>query len=580
VPEQVTAGEEAVQLDRLEPAPGLQRSQPPRPRHVHGARPAVSGRERQWAATAVCTLTAVLLFAAYYRLSLTVPVNSDGAANIFQVTDLLHGSTVLHGWWLSDASFYTTEMPQYVGIEAILGPGPAVIHVAAAMTYTLTVVLAAILAKGKATGREAAIRMLIAAGIMLAPQPGDGVFVLDLSLGHIGTAVPLLLAWLVIDRAGARRWVPPAVGILLAWVLTADSLVDFVGVLPVAVVYGVRAYREVIVRRQSVASAWFDIAMTASALAAIPAAAVAAAVLRAMGGFTVYSDHPVTAAGSALGGNVSVTFESVLSLFGANFLGLPVGWAVAAALLHLAGLMLAGWAVWLGLRRFARRTGPGTPVDEVMAVAVLANLAAFLFSTFPIDPSYAREIAVVLPFSAALAGRMLPQRLAPARLLPALTAVLLCYGLTLAAGVNQPRAGVANQPLANWLAARHLSYGLGAYWEANSVTLASGQRVQVRPIDMAPHGKVGAYPWESDAAWYDPARHDADFVILDPQSSTYQSDGTVAMVHATFGKPLHTYRVGTYLVLVWDKNLLKGLGCGDVYGLGTGSVSPDGPRCS
>ena len=51
--------------------------------------------------------------------------------------------------------------------------------------------------------------MLLTAGLMFAPQLGVGVFVLLLSLGHIGTAVPLMLTWLVIDRlraalAGAR----------------------------------------------------------------------------------------------------------------------------------------------------------------------------------------------------------------------------------------------------------------------------------------------------------------------------------------------------------------------------------------
>ena len=46
--------------------------------------------------------------------------------------------------------------------------------------------------------------MLLTAGLMFAPQLGVGVFVLLLSLGHIGTAVPLMLTWLVIDRLPSR----------------------------------------------------------------------------------------------------------------------------------------------------------------------------------------------------------------------------------------------------------------------------------------------------------------------------------------------------------------------------------------
>jgi hypothetical protein len=494
---------------------------------------------------------------------------------------MLHGSLVLHGWWLSDAAFYTTQLPLYALMEAVLGPIPSVIHLAGAMTYTLAVLLAAIVAKGKATGREGVLRMVIAAGIMLVPQAGGGVLVLDLSLGPIGTAILLLLAWLLLDHSGAKRWVPPVIGILLAWVLTADTLVIYVGVVPVVAVYGVRAYREVIVARQRVASAWFEIAMAASALAAIPVAAAVSAVLRSLGGFAVIPDRAGLVTGSGLISNITVTFENVLTLFGANFFGIPTGFDFAAALLHLAGVALAGAGVWLGIRRFVRGSGPGGTVDEVMAVAVLASLIAFVVSTQAIDPSYAGEIAAVLPFSAALAGRMLPERLVTARILPLLSVVLAGYAFMLAQGAVQPPAKpMPTQQLASWLAARHFRYGLGGYWQASAVTLASGQHVQVRPIDVGPHNKVGAYPWESNASWYDPTLHYANFVILDPGTTSYHVDGTWVNIRATWGNPVRFYRVGSYRVLVYRKNLLAGLGCGEIYGRNTGTASLHGPRCS
>ena len=68
------------------------------------------------------------------------------------------------------------------------------------MTYTLAVVLAVLVARGGFTSRAAVIRMAIAAGIMLAPQLGVGVAALLLSVGHIGTSVPVLLIFLVLDR--------------------------------------------------------------------------------------------------------------------------------------------------------------------------------------------------------------------------------------------------------------------------------------------------------------------------------------------------------------------------------------------
>src|SRR4051794_30431986 len=123
-------------------------------------RPALPVAGARWAGArwagraAVVVLAAAVLFVCYWRQSLTQPVSSDGAANALQAWDMLHGNLLLHGWLLSDVSFYTTELPQYMLIEAIRGLGSGVVNLAAATTYTLLVLLAGLLAKGDAGGRE------------------------------------------------------------------------------------------------------------------------------------------------------------------------------------------------------------------------------------------------------------------------------------------------------------------------------------------------------------------------------------------------------------------------------------------
>jgi hypothetical protein len=519
-----------------------------------------------------CGLVSVVLFVVYIRLSWTAPVNSDGAANVLQAHDMLNGNVLLHGWWLSDVSFYSTELPQYVLLEALLGAVPAVIHVASAMTYTIVIVLAAVLAKGRSTGREAVIRMLLVVGIMLAPQPGGppqdggGVFVLDLSLGHIGTAVPMLITWLLIDRAGTRRWVPAAVGLLLAWALVADSLVLVVGILPVVTCCAVRLYRARVIRREPLTTAWFEMFLAAAAVAAVPVAATVLAVMRALGGFQLEPANTLIIQATGLPGHVETTFESVLVLFGADFLGLPAGLPALCAFLHLVGVALAGWAVWIGIRRLVRGSGQGSShslVDDVMVVAILANLAGYLI-TMSVRPSYARDIAVVLPFAAALAGRLLPTRLTAMRLFPALGVALAGYAFTLAFGVVQPAVPTQNSQLAQWLASRHLHYGLGPYWQASSATVASDERVQVNPVADIAGRLVGTYPWEAVRSWYDPRLHDANFLVLDGQDRYYPASlpyVTRTNAVATFGKPAETFRVGQYTILVWHKNLLVSLHC-------------------
>ena len=181
-------------------------------------------RLARWVWPAALAVAAVGLFFCYLRLSGTIPDNSDGSDQALQAWDMLHGNWLLHGWTVGDVSYYTTELPEYILVELIRGLDPSVIHVAAAVSYTLLVLLAGLLARGRATGREGVARALIAAGILLAPQLGHGVHLLIQQPDHIGTQVPLLVILIVLDR-GPRRWyVPAAIAVMLTWVIVADRV--------------------------------------------------------------------------------------------------------------------------------------------------------------------------------------------------------------------------------------------------------------------------------------------------------------------------------------------------------------------
>ena len=104
---------------------------------------------RGQAKAAGLALAAAALFFCYWRQSQAVPLSSDGSSNVLQAWAMLHGNLLLQNWWVSDVSFYTTELPQYMLIEALGRLGPWVVHAAAAMTFTLLVLLAAVLARGR-----------------------------------------------------------------------------------------------------------------------------------------------------------------------------------------------------------------------------------------------------------------------------------------------------------------------------------------------------------------------------------------------------------------------------------------------
>ena len=154
------------------------------------------------------------------------------------------------GWTLTDVSFYTTELPEYIFVESLRGLGPWDVHTAGGAHVYATRVLAGLLAKGTKTGVEGLVRVLIAAGIMIAPQVGHGVFILLLAPDHTGTGVPVLATWLVLDRARRRRrWVPPLICLMLTWALAGDRVALVTAVAPLALVAAVRAYQAIIMRR-------------------------------------------------------------------------------------------------------------------------------------------------------------------------------------------------------------------------------------------------------------------------------------------------------------------------------------------
>ena len=240
----------------------------------------------RWAWPAALAVAAVVLFLCYLRLSGTAPDNSDGSDQALQAWDMLHGNWLLRGWTVGDVSYYTTELPEYILVEQIRGLGPGVIHVAAAVTYTLLVLLAGLLAKGRATGREGVFRALIAAGILLAPQLGHGVHLLLQQPDHIGTQVPLLVIFIVLDRAPRRWYTPAAIGVMLTWVIIADRVAVLDVALPLAVVCGIRGLWAFVHDGKRLAALWYEFSLMAAAIVSFGAAALVVSVIKHLGGYT------------------------------------------------------------------------------------------------------------------------------------------------------------------------------------------------------------------------------------------------------------------------------------------------------
>jgi hypothetical protein len=541
-------------------------------------------RFARWAWIAAFAVAAIALFLCFLRFSRTYPATSDGADQALQAWDMLHGNWLLHGWTIADVTYYTTEVPQYMLIELIRGLGPDVVHIAGASTYTLLVLAAGLLARGRATGRDGLIRLLVAAGIMLAPQFGNATHLLLSQPDHLGTQLPLLLVFLLLDRAPRRWYVPVTAGAVLTWVIIADRVALLDAAVPLALVCGSRVLLAALRHRKSLASQWYELSLVAASVLSFAAATLAVWLISDLHGYQVL---PLTAQAAPIDEipqHFVLTLEGILNVYGADFFhlsngsllgpglgGLPMAAGIALAAVHLVGVALAAWGFFRAFRYFY---DPSDLISPVLATAIVINVVAYVLSVVPVGVFDTREILAVLPFGAVLAGRMVPAQLAglPRRLKPALAGasagVLACYLAALGYGAAQSPVPDSMQAVIPWLEAHHLTTGLGTYNEANLTTMDSGGRVAVRAVSWQFTGNVPR-SFESDADWFDPRHNFANFIVTNTADTTPNRDKSlrrssmipapaIAALHA--GPPAHVYHYKTFTIMVWDHNLLDNLG--------------------
>jgi hypothetical protein len=552
-------------------------------------------RRLVWAVALAVALAALFLLS--LSQSLSSRLSSDGASNILQAQAMLHGNPLLRGWWTSDVSFYTTELPEYVLVVAARGLSPDVVHICGAITYTLTVALAGLAARGRATGAAGLRRAGIAVAIMLAPSVLGGTEVFLENPDHFGTSAPVLLVLLLLDwgegraEADAPRWyVPVVVCALLAWIQVADELSLVAATLPIAAVCAFRLAVTLIRRRPRAELRW-DGLLAAAALVSVAVARIAERALRAIGGF---DQRPVPSTKLAplgqLPHNARILYQSILLLFGANNPGKPDPaqaisrhvLLVLSADLHVIGLVVAAAGLIAGIAAgfFGRPGGPAGPgradwadrdrVVQILVVAIGVIIAAGLFTRIMQSLASAHEVAILLPLGAVLAGRTLPAparrllgRLAKARMATLTTAATVALAAWLAVGLSEaaygatwPAAPLPDQNVAAWLVAHHQHEGLAAYWQGTETTVAADGRVVVAPVTVS---AIAAKHWEASSAWYQPSRYRATFVLAGLNPVTTENSLSVATVRARFGPPAAEYHVGIDIVMIYRYNLLTRL---------------------
>lgn len=514
---------------------------------------------RRRLAAAAWGLAGIVVYGFFLRISDGARIVSDGANSALQGWDLIHGHVLLHGWLFGDATYYSFELPVNGVAELIFGLGPKAVHVASALVYFIVAALAVALAVAGAAGLARVARGAVAVTVLAVPLLTLMMaWVLVEEPDHPGTAAFLLLSALLMDQFRDRWFAPPLVGVLLCAGQLSDATVLYVGVPAVTLT---SLYRALAARKLRSA----DAAIMVAAIASVPLAVAIRALEVHFGGYLMVAPRTQIAPLGQWPQHVPAVWLAVRQLFGAV---LQPDTKLGAAGAGLGLLCLI--AAIAGLARVAWTWRRASAAEQVLALVILLNLGAYLAGHVGADGAH--EIPVVLPSGAVLAARLVPREIAGrARGFAGAVLAALLALVPLSAAATRPPVGPAlgpapgnglsapTAPLTRWLESHSYTYGLSSYWDSSVVSLESGGKVDIRAITVAKASPAPGTPmlvrapyWEANALWYDPALHDATFVVA-YRTGRY----TVATFEKAFGKPTAIHLVGNrWLVMDYKTNLL------------------------
>ena len=479
--------------------------------------------------------------------------DSDGATVVLQGKAMSSGNLLLNGWALSVDPFWTIDAVFYTVIELVTGTRATLLYLVPAIIAALVILVGVILARDRRGGAAGAAATVTVLALLAFPSHALTTDFIHGAL-HVGTTLWCLIAFAGL-RSGRLRWGWAVAVVFLTAGLLGDLETVAIGLAPV-VAGGLVAVLRTRDWRSGVPG------VCAAAAALLLAAFIREAALYA-GTFSINPGHP-----RAKLSQLPVNLKYLVH-WGANLLGLGSGsfgsGGVPAPLqaVHVIGLLVVLAAVGTATAAMIRGAVLGNPataasgswrLDDLLVFAFFADLVVFLALTLGDDIGFARELTAAVIFGAILAGRWAGpltaaigsawiRRAGAVAGLAVVTAFAAGFGLTLTA----PRPVRPYDQLAQFLAAHHLSQGVGDYWSSSITTAASGGTVTVRPV-FAKYGKVVRYRRQSGTDWY----KGQTFQFLVYNKALPWGGVGWDTANATFGHVARTYFVGTYRVLVWN----------------------------
>jgi hypothetical protein len=495
----------------------------------------------------------------------SLPPSSDGATVVLEGKAMAGGNFLLNHWGLSLDSFWLVDVPLYAIAVLIGGVHHQLLNLIPAVEGAAVVGTGAWIAcRGhrRVPGVFAAGTVIMILGL---PTHAFAGFYL-LGPLHVATTLWCLAAFVALRRA-RFGWGWLAVVVLLAAGLLGDFQTLVLGVVPVGLAGIVASLRTRLWRVGAPA--------VSAAVASLAVAEVGRRIARVVGTFTIAPANPRAPFHQMiLNIHHVVTYGAALEGVGADVFGPPTFSPVLQAA-HAVGLALGVLAVGFGLMSIVRSSVTGREarasvvppswdsretiwLEDAMVLGFFGGCGTFIWLSLTSSIAFGRYLTSAVIFGSILAGRLVGRIAEHADdLLPNIAlsavAVLVLAGCA-SSFVSSVTTASPVQPvtqLASYLEQHHLTKGIGDYWSASIVTVASADKVVVRPVSTLSGGlQIGRYLRQSSSSWYG-----GGFQFLVFNDVVPWDDVETQSAVSSFGGPRHVAVIGRYKVMTWAHDL-------------------------
>lgn len=469
----------------------------------------------------------------YFHIGKTIPINSDGVANILEAQSILKGNIILHGWTLPSDTFYSLDT-QVDALLLWLGiHGFVVYHLTPAIAYSSLLTLIYYIIKDIS---NSTLKALTSISIFLAFPTSLYKSLVLFSPIHIITIFFVISAFYFYHKTeNKNRFI---YGFILLYIaIIGDPYAIFIGTIPIILYTSVMVFRTL--KNSNIKIEFNFLWMLLSAIIATLLAKLTVYIISIIGGYSVIKNNLSFIPLDKFGHNFYLLVLSMLEVNQSNFFGSSlISFRTFIEIIHALLLIMA---IYLILKN---RIGKCIIVD-LCIISITVTCLAFVFSTEPINIETSRYLLDVPFFIAIIFPVLIPENRYIIFLI--LSSVVFFIFFKTHTLEDKPASNKEYYRVIKFIKRMNVNYGIAGYWNAAPFTLLSDNAIEVRQVIKNDSGSIVPFMWLSSSSWYRNINH-PQFVILGTSGNFGLTEDAVKK---NFGPYKQLKIIGPYKVIIY-----------------------------